>query len=90
MEPLVNDEQALGFAALAAALQTFRVLVNRGLVSPNEVEVTYDSILQAVRNASPKMQGVTEAALATPFAEYRQVAKERWVGRDKPDPEKLP
>jgi hypothetical protein len=85
----MNDEKAVAFAALAASLQTFRVLVNRGLVSPNEVEVTYSSITQAVRNASDEMRALVESALATPFAEYRQVAKERWIGRGNPDPEKL-
>jgi hypothetical protein len=81
---------ALALGALASSIHTFRILVNRGLVSPNEVEGLYSSISESMQDASPQMAEFFENRFQEQFAELRQIASQRWVGKGHPDPEPSP
>ena len=81
---------ALSLGALAAGIHSFLTLVNRGLASPNEVETFYTSVAEVVRDASPQMGEFFENRFQEQFAEMRQVAAARWVGKGQPDPEPDP
>ena len=83
-------EQAYGlaFGGLFASVHTIRILANRGLVSPNEVENIDSRIMEGVGMGGEDFQAQIEVALGGVFAEIRQYSKERWVGGEN-DPEKL-
>lgn len=92
MEQVIDDNPAfaLSLGALAAGIHAFRTLVNRGLASPNEVEMFYTEIAEAVHTASPEMAEFFENRFQEVFAEMRQGAAERWAGKGRPDPEPSP
>ena len=81
---------ALSLAALAAGIHSFRTLVNRGLASPNEVEAFYSSVAETLQDSSPPMAEFFENRFQQQFAELRQLAAERWIGKGQPDPEPSP
>lgn len=85
-----NPAFALALGGLAAGIHSFRTLVNRGLASPNEVEMFYTEVAEAVQFGSPKMADYFESRFQEQFAEMRQVSSERWVGKGRPDPEPDP
>ena len=72
----VSAERELGFAALRASFRTLMVLAERGLLSPQEVEQTYGSILGMIHD--PKMHSVLTSQLDESYAALRQRAAETW------------
>lgn len=90
MGQVMDEFLALTFGNLAASVHTFRILTNRGLVSPNEVENFFRDVAETMRDGSPKAAESFENRFQEQFAELRQIAQVRWIGTGHPDPEKGP
>ena len=73
-------------ASLWAAVHNLRILVNRGLASPNEVDEVYSSIVEALQQGDPQFAARSEQALGQAFAELRRWADKLWVGKDQTNP----
>lgn len=82
------EEESVAMAALWGTVHLLRVMVNRGLVSPNEVETIYGGMLEGFQLGDKENAARAEVFLQQPFAEIRQWAKDRWVGGPN-DPEDL-
>lgn len=82
------EQHAVGMAALWGTVHLVRVMVNRGLVSPNEVETIYQGMMEGFELAGEGFATKMESFLEQPFAEIRQWAKDRWIGGPN-DPENL-
>jgi len=83
----MNDSIAVGLAALNGTLHLLRIQVNRGFVSPNEVDTIYSSIVETMETmASPEMTAIVTAQLDQAIPEIRKFAEQRWVGRGKTNP----
>jgi hypothetical protein len=87
----VQNATALASGGLIVALHTVRVLANRGLISPNEVETIYTAMTETIeRLGSPALESNSTVNIGPMFAEIRQCAEERWIGKGEPDPEPRP
>ena len=74
----------MGPPALTAAVHLIRVLVNRGLLSPNEVENIYNATIETI----PAEEADYVRDQFDPiFVEIRDEAQKQWAGHD--DPERL-
>src|SRR3546814_2218595 len=82
---------ALALMGISAGVNSLRLMANRGLVSPKEVEEYAESITShlSVADDDPKkaafdqLSATVEALLSPVLAEIRQCAHERWIGRGK-------
>src|SRR3546814_3217167 len=80
---------ALALMGISAGVNSLRLMANRGLVSPKEVEEYAESITShlSVADDDPKkaafdqLSATVEALLSPVLAEIRQCAHERWIGR---------
>lgn len=84
---MTDDNTTLAMAAMAGVVHLTRILANRGLVSPNEVESIYSGIVEISQTGSAEVASAVETALGVPFVELRQTAAERWIGKGQTDPE---
>jgi hypothetical protein len=86
-EDPIRASMALGMAALSVAMHTVRVLTNRGLISPNELQ-SIDSMFNETLESlgSESFQSSVVGHTSELMAEMHRLAKERWQG---PDPEPL-
>lgn len=75
----MSVERDLGFAALRASFRIMLVLADRGLISPEEVEATYGSILGMTPD--PTMHSVLTSQLDESFSLLRQRAAASWRGQ---------
>lgn len=82
----MRNEDTVAFAALWASTHTLRIMVTRGLVSPNEVDEVHSSIIEAVQQGDPAFAAMIEARLELPFSEMKQWAEKRWIGTGKTEP----
>ena len=82
----MENEDAIALAALWTSIHNLRILVNRGLASPNEVNEVYGSLVEALQGGDPKFAAMMEQRLEGPFAELRQWAEKLWIGRGKTNP----
>ena len=82
----MGNGEALAIGALWGSVHILRALVNRGLISPNEVDEIYGSMLEGIQQGDPSLAASLEAKLEGVFAELRQWAGERWIGRGETDP----
>lgn len=78
--------ESLAIAALWASVHNLRILVNRGLASPNEVDETYASVFEALEGSDPPFSELSEAGLQKAFAEMKAVALDRWIGKGEANP----
>ena len=69
----------MGPPALTAALHLIRILANRGLLSPNEVENIYSATIDVI---SKDDVDFVQGQLDPIFVEIRETAKERWSGHE--------
>lgn len=75
----------------ATGLHTLRIMANRGLVSPGEVEEVADALTAHLqvddddprREAFDQLSANIEGLFAPVLAEIRQTAAERWIGKGK-------
>jgi hypothetical protein len=81
------ETSGVGLGALWGSVHLLRVMVNRGLVSPNEVDTIFHGVMEGL-NFGGEPNPEVEAGMEKAFAELRQWAKERWVGGPN-DPESL-
>jgi hypothetical protein len=86
-----GDDTALAFAALWASIHNTRILVNRGLASPADVEEVYGSILEAIDTlGSERLQASARKRYDQAFVELREYAKRLYRPPDRPsDPASL-
>lgn len=78
--------QQAGMSALWGVIHLLRVMVNRGLVSPNEVETIYEGMREGFDTGDPAVAEIADAHLQPAFADLRRTAKEKWIGGNH-DPE---
>lgn len=77
---------AVAFAGLWSSAHTARIMTNRGLVSPSEVDEIYGSIVEALQHGGEEFAAKMTARLDGSFAEMRQTAQRVWIGKGKTDP----
>lgn len=77
----------LAAASLSLSLNLMHSLVSRGLISPNEVETIYSAMIEHAATADPSFSELVERMIQTSFADMRETAKARWMGKGNPDPE---
>jgi hypothetical protein len=83
----MSFERATSMAGLWSSLHILRIMANRGLVSPNEVETVNDSITEAMETlAPPDMAASLSEKISPVLAEVRQIASERWIGKGQTNP----
>lgn len=82
----MDDGVAVAMAAIATVGHLTRMLANRGLLSPNEVDEIFSSIVEAAQAGSAEMATLIETKLAPAYAAVRETAKERWIGKGQTDP----
>ena len=80
------NEAALSIASLWASQHILRIMVNRGLVSPNEVDEVHGSILEAMEMADPAFATTVTGPLEAAFVELKQTAESLWIGKGKTNP----
>lgn len=80
------NSEPLGFASFWAICHLLRIMVNRGLVSPNEVDEIYGSLIEGVQGVDPEFAVTLEERLTPLFAEMKKWAEERWIGKGKTNP----
>ena len=69
----------MGPPALTAALHLIRILANRGLLSPNEVENIYSATIAVIEDDHADY---VQRQLDPIFVEIREKAKEQWSGHE--------
>src|SRR3546814_18572057 len=87
----MDEIAALALMGISAGVNSLRLMANRGLVSPKEVEEYAESITShiSVADDDPKkaafdqLSATVEALLSPVLAEIRQCAHARWIGRGK-------
>src|SRR3546814_12623065 len=85
----MDEIAALALMGISAGVNSLRLMANRGLVSPKEVEEYAESITShlSVADDDPKkaafdqLSATVEALLSPVLAEIRQCAPTRWIGR---------
>ncbi len=73
-----------GLAALSGAMHILRTLVNRGLVSPAEVETIHETLLEVVQGGDEQSAARFEAVFESSFVELRRFASDLWQEPDNP------
>ena len=82
----MEDAEALALAALWGAIHNLRILVNRGLVSPREVDDFASAVFEGVQQGSANTAAIWETALSPAFAEIKKGADKSWKLRPQSDP----
>ena len=79
--------EPIGMAAFWAVNHLLRAMVNRGLVSPNELDEIHGSMIEGIQGmGDPALAARIEGHLENPILEMRATALERWVGKGQTDP----
>jgi len=83
----MSNDTAIAMASLTSSLHMMRIMANRGLVSPNEVETIHSMITETLETmGSPELSATMMAPLDPVIAEVREFANKRWIGKGKTDP----
>ena len=82
----MNPALAVAFGSLSGTAHLVRIMANRGLMSPNEVDEIYGSMLEGIQGAGPEFAATIEPKLEAQFAEFRQWAEKLWIGKGKSNP----
>lgn len=61
-------------------------MVNRGLISPNEVDEAFSSIVEALESGDPAFAALVQSRLQQPFADMRDWADKLWIGKGQSNP----
>ena len=79
---MMSIERAASMAGLWASIHVLRIMANRGLVSPNEVETVNDAIMESFETlGSQEMAASVAANLAPAMAEVLVAGSFRWHER---------
>src|SRR3546814_15866604 len=89
----MDEIAALALMGISAGVNSLRLMANRGLVSPKEVEEYAESITSHLsvadddqkKAAFDQLSATVEALLSPVLAEIRQFAPDRWIGRGQED-----
>jgi hypothetical protein len=73
---VMDDSEALALAALWGSIHNLRVLVNRGLAAPGDVDTFAEAVFEGIREGSSMTSSVWEQQLSPLFAEMRSMALE--------------
>lgn len=84
----MQQPSGVALGALWGMVHLLRVMVNRGLVSPNEVDTIFHGVMEGLNFGQLPANSRVESGMEEAFAELRQWAKDRWVGGPH-DPEDL-
>ena len=68
-------DSAIGIAALWASIHNLRILVNRGLAEPEEIEEFAGAVFEGLQHGSDNEAAIWEAELAPLFAEMKAAAR---------------
>ena len=68
-------DSAIGIAALWASIHNLRILVNRGLAEPEEVEEFAGAVFEGLQHGCANEAAIWEAELAPLFAEMKAAAR---------------
>jgi hypothetical protein len=71
----------LAGAGLGAGLESLRILANRGLARPEEIDDALGGILEMLADAPSGMQSVIKGQLIPKFREIRRVAEANWTAK---------
>ncbi|HEY1606669.1 MAG TPA: hypothetical protein VGF77_13835 [Allosphingosinicella sp.] len=82
----MTNNEPVGFAALWGMIHILRALVNRGLISPAEVDEIYGSMIEGFQSGDARAAAFLEQRLEQPFAELRQWAEKNWIGKGQTNP----
>ena len=85
-EWLMEDAEALALAALWGTIHNLRVLVNRGLVSPTEVDDFASAVFEGVQQGSVTKAAIWETALSPALADLKEVSYKLWSGDGQTNP----
>jgi len=77
---------SVAIAALWGAIHNLRFMINRGLISPNEVEEFAGSIFEGLQSGDENVAAHLEAQLTPMFAEMKEWAVKLWIGREESNP----
>jgi hypothetical protein len=70
----------LAMGALWASIHNLRIMVNRGLVSPREVDEVASALFEGLQVGDQEEAAILEVDLTPVFAEMREFAKQAWLG----------
>lgn len=71
----MDDTEALALAALWGSIHNLRVLVNKGLAAPTDVDTFAEAVFEGMREGSPESSSVWEQQLSPLFGEIRSAAE---------------
>lgn len=66
---------AIGIAALWASIHNLRILVNRGLAEPEEIEEFAGAVFEGLQHGCANEAAIWESELAPLFAEMKAAAR---------------
>lgn len=73
---IMDDSEALALAALWGSIHNLRVLVNKGLAAPADVDTFAEAVFEGMREGSSETSSIWEQQLSPLFAEMRSAAEE--------------
>ena len=77
-DPLLGA-MAIGVAGITTSLHTLRVMANRGVASPEDVEDVYNSILEHLEEWAPKeLTAIVTSNLDQILPSIREAARTNW------------
>jgi predicted AlkP superfamily phosphohydrolase/phosphomutase len=74
----MSPEMALAVASLTASLHAHRILINNGMVSPDEAESVLDAVTRMLERLPDNLSGEFISRYDPMFAAMRQAAKDNW------------
>ena len=69
---------AIGMAGLHGSLHSLRILANRGLVSPLELDQCLEGIMETLENLPPDMLAIVQPRIDPVLVEMKQAAANNW------------
>lgn len=83
----MNIELTAAMAGLRASIHLLRIMANRGLLSPNEVETVYSSMMECFEAHDHQEFAASLTSNLDPvIAEIRETAQQRWIGKGETNP----
>ncbi|WCT76474.1 hypothetical protein [Novosphingobium humi] len=77
-EQVIGALTNLSIAALGAGVHAIRMMANAGLVSPSDVDESFDGITEAIENMPEPFSSNLAAAFFEAFAEIKDSASTNW------------
>ncbi|MBK8630349.1 MAG: hypothetical protein IPN84_09110 [Sphingomonadales bacterium] len=74
----MSPEMAISLASLTSSLHSHRILINNGLVEPEEVEAILDAITSMFERLPEQLSSEFMSRYDPMFAAMRQAAKDNW------------